>query len=273
MADDLFASPDDRPRPPGPPPAPSGGPPDASPSGVPPAAPSARPAPPPQPSGDRAATEGYPATGGFAPETYYAPGWAPPPPRTEPLAVASVPAGLLLGPVGIGLGGAALSRVRAYRTRGRGLALTGMVVGAAVTLGWVVGGLAWWQGEQARTPLAGDVDEPATVHARQLVLGSCLEELPPDGEVTRVRVVPCVDEHRAQVVARTDFGADEAWPGQTAADRRVARVCGPESLGGAAPEGVERVVWVPTEASWRDGDRTGLCLAASDAPLPADLLG
>ncbi|KFD43543.1 hypothetical protein IU11_10425 [Cellulosimicrobium sp. MM] len=29
------------------------------------------------------------------------------------------------------------------------------------TLGWVVGGIAWWQGEQARTPLAGDVDAPA----------------------------------------------------------------------------------------------------------------
>lgn len=268
MADDLFARPDDRPHPPGQAgrSEPSAGPPGAPGPGA-AATPSASgPVPPPPPGGGL-------SPGGFAAETYYAPGWTPPPPRTEPLAVASVPAGLLLGPVGIGLGGAALSRVRAHRTRGRGLALTGMVVGAAVTLGWVVGGFAWWQGEQARTPLAGDVSAPTTVSSRQLVLGSCLDELPPDGEVSRVRVVPCADEHRARVVARTDFGADEVWPGQAAAERRVARVCGPESLGAAAPEGLELVVWAPTEASWRDGDRTGLCLAGSDEPLPADLLG
>ena len=295
MSDDLFAAPEG-PRTPAPGPA--------SPESRPPAG-QTPPAPPPPagtapggrapggeaqgsqapggqapggwaPSGGPAAsgtTPGGPVPPGFAAGTYYAPGWQPAPPRTEPLAIASVPAGLVLGPVGIGVGAAALSRVRARGTRGRGVAVTGMVVGAAVTLGWVLGAVTWWQGEQARTPLAGDVSEPATVHSRQLVLGSCLDELPPDGEVGRVRVVPCADEHRAQVVARTDFGADEVWPGQDAADRRVARACGPESLGPATPDDVELVVWAPTEASWRDGDRTGLCLAASGEPLPADLLG
>jgi hypothetical protein len=210
---------------------------------------------------------------GFAVGSYYAPGWRPEAPRVEPLAVASVPAGVVLGPVGIGLGGAALSRVRTRGTRGRGLAVAGMVLGAVVTVGWGLGALVWWQGEQARTPLAGDVDAPRTASARQLVLGSCLAELPPDGEVSDVSVVPCADEHRAQVVARTDFGADDVWPGQQAADRRVARVCTPDVLGPDAPDGVTLVVWSPTEASWLDGDRTGLCLVASDDPLPGDLVG
>ncbi|QJW38650.1 DUF4190 domain-containing protein [Cellulosimicrobium protaetiae] len=210
---------------------------------------------------------------GFASETYYAPGWQPATPRVEPLAVASVPAGVVLGPVGIGLGAAGLSRVRARGTRGRGLAVAGIVVGALVTAAWAGGMLAWWQGEQARAPLAGDVDAPRTVHAVQLVLGSCLGTLPPDGAVSEVLVVPCADEHRAQVVARTDLGADEVWPGQQAVDRRVARVCTPEALGADAPDDVGLVVWSPTEASWRDGDRTGLCVAASADPLPADLLG
>lgn len=249
MTDDLFARP--------------GG--SAGPQGGP-----AVPPPPPPPAGPGGGRSTDP---GFAPGTYQAPGWQPPRPRTEPLAVASVPAGALLGPVGIGLGAAALSRVRAHRTRGRGLAVTGMVVGAVATVGWLAGAVGWWQLEEARAPLAGDVAAPSTVHARQLVLGSCLDELPPDGEVDRVRVVPCADEHRAQVVARTDFGPDETWPGADAATARVARVCGPETLGPDAPADVARVVWAPTEASWRDGDRTGLCLAASDEPLPADLLG
>ncbi|MBN0039195.1 septum formation family protein [Cellulosimicrobium cellulans] len=187
--------------------------------------------------------------------------------------MASVPAGVVLGPVGIGLGAAGLSRVRSRGTRGRGLAVAGMVVGAVVTVAWAAGALVWWQGEQGRTPLAGDVDAPQTVNAVQLVLGTCLDELPPDGEVSQVRAVPCADEHRAQVVARTDLGADEVWPGQQAVDHRVARVCTPDVLGADAPEGVELVVWSPTEASWRDGDRTGLCLAHGADPLPADLLG
>jgi hypothetical protein len=269
--DDLVAPPGSAPGSPGPRvPAAGGGPgPAAGPAPVPGPGPAPVPAPGPgaEPGSDR-------ATGpGFAAETYYAPGWQPPRPRTEPLAVASVPAGAVLGPVGIGLGAAALSRVRAQGTRGRGLAVVGMALGAAATLGWVVGGVAWWQLEEARAPLAGDVAAPATVHARQLVLGSCLDELPAGGEVARVRVVPCADEHRAQVVARTDFGPDETWPGAEAATARVARVCGPEALGPDAPADVARVVWAPSEASWGDGDRTGLCVAASDEPLPADLVG
>ncbi|MGM7421320.1 septum formation family protein [Cellulosimicrobium sp. CpK407] len=257
--DDLFAPPGGPTVPPRPtapvPPPPAGA----------PAPPGTAVPPPAAPAGQ--------AGPGFAPETYYAPGWQPAAPRVEPLAVASVPAGLVLGPVGIGLGAAGLSRVRSRRTRGRGLAVAGMAVGAVVTLAWTAGALAWWQGEQARVPLAGDVTAPQTVNAVQLVLGTCLDELPPDGEVTQVRAVPCADEHRAQVVARTDLGADEVWPGQQAVDRRVARVCTPDVLGADAPEGVELVVWSPTEASWRDGDRTGLCLAAGTDPLPGDLLG
>ena len=259
--------------------APPGGPAGARRPATPPAPTGAVPGPPPPPppGGTSPAPPvpeaAHPAEPGFAVGTYYAPGWQPEEPRVEPLAVASLPAGVVLGPVGIGLGGAALSRVRARGTRGRGLAVAGMVVGAVVTVAWGLGALLWWQGEQARTPLAGDVDAPRTVSARQLVLGSCLAELPPDGEVSDVRVVPCADEHRAQVVARTDFGADEVWPGQQAADRRVARVCTPDVLGPDAPEGVALVVWSPTEASWRDGDRTGLCLAGSDDALPGDLLG
>lgn len=275
--DDLFAPPGDAAS------GPSGRPPVPPPSGAPGAAEpraaeAGAPRPGPTPHGPSGAAAPVPPPGpgdrpGFAPETYYAPGWQPATPGVEPLAVASVPAGVVLGPVGVGLGAAALSRVRSRGTRGRGLAVAGMVLGAVATLGWVVGGIAWWQGEQARTPLAGDVDAPRTVSAVQLVLGTCLDELPPDGEVSRVRAVPCADEHRAQVVGRTDLGADEVWPGQDAVDRRVARVCTPETLGPDAPEDVRLVVWAPTEASWRGGDRTGLCLASSEAPLPADLIG
>lgn len=274
--DDLFAPPGGSTS------GPAGRPPVPPPAGVPgasgPRGADAEAPPRPTPHGPSGAQAPVPPPGpddrpGFAPDTYYAPGWQPAAPRVEPLAVASVPAGVVLGPVGVGLGAAALSRIRSRGTRGRGLAVAGTVLGAVATLAWVAGGIAWWQGELARTPLAGDVDAPRMVSAVQLVLGTCLDELPPDGEVSRVRAVPCADEHHAQVVGRTDLGADEVWPGQDAVDRRVARVCTPDALGPDAPEGVRLVVWAPTEASWRDGDRTGLCLASSEDPLPGDLIG
>ncbi len=218
---------------------------------------------------------GGPQVPGYSPETYYAAGWQPPAPRTEPLAVASVPTALLLGPVGTGLGAAALSRTRRDGTRGRGLALTGIVLGALVTVAWVVVLVLAQQAAGDRAPLAGDVAAPQSAHARQLVLGSCLADLPPAGEVADVDVVPCADEHHAQVVARTDFAADSVWPGQAAADARVARVCTAEVLGEGADADADALtlwVWAPSEASWDDGDRTGLCLAASDEPLTGSLL-
>ncbi|MEK8226220.1 DUF4190 domain-containing protein [Oerskovia sp. M15] len=170
-----------------------------------------------------------PPPSGIRHERLLRPGWQPPTPRTEPLAVVAIPTGLLLGPVGIGIGVAALARIRRDGTRGTGLAWAGIALGAAATLTAIAVTVALLLGASATRPLPADVSEPRSAHARQLVLGTCLEELPPDGAVSTVRVVPCADPHGAQVVARTDFAADAAWPGQDAADARVSRICTPRS--------------------------------------------
>lgn len=210
---------------------------------------------------------------GYDENVYYAPGWEPAAPRTEPLAVAAIPTGLLLGPVGVGVGVAALARIRRDGSRGTGLAWAGIALGLAVTLTAVAVVVALLVGDAATRPLPAEVSEPRSAHARQLVLGSCLAELPDDGPVASVRVVPCGDAHEAQVVARTDFPADARWPGQDAADARVSRVCTPAVLSGDAPaEGIELVVWSPSEASWAEGDRTGLCVASTAAPTEGSLI-
>jgi hypothetical protein len=201
---------------------------------------------------------------GYDENVFYAPGWQPAAPPTDPLAVAAVPTGLLLGPVGIGIGVAALARIRRHGTRGVGLAWAGIALGVAVTLTVLAVLLARLVGDAATEPLPADVSEPRSAHARQLVLGNCLAELPDDGAVSTVRVVPCADPHEAQVVARTDFSADATWPGQDAADARVSRVCTPAVLSSDVdPAGIELVVWSPTAASWSEGDRTGLCVAGA----------
>jgi hypothetical protein len=52
------------------------------------------------------------------------------------------------------------------------------------------------------------------------------------------------------------------WPGQQSADARVARACVLDAS--EIEAGVRTVTWSPTERSWSDGDRVGLCLAVVD---------
>jgi len=184
----------------------------------------------------------------------------------EPLAIVSVVTGALaLGPVAGVLGIMALRRTTARGTRGRGLALLGVVLGAVGTLalaGLVVGIVLT---ARMTHPLPADVTSARSAHARQLVTGNCLGGLPPAGSVDVVHVVPCAAPHAAQVITEYAFDHDALWPGQRAADARVAASCAlsqPEK-----DAGVRAVTWAPTAESWRDGDRLGLCLATTDAGM------
>lgn len=113
----------------------------------------------------------------------------------------------------------------------------------------------------AQTRQLGPVDAPRTANARQVGVGHCIETLPDDGDVRSVRLVPCDTPHEAEVVGEIDLGP--TWPGQAEADRRVAAAC---RMSTAEQErGLVPVTWRPTEQSWRQGDRTGLCLAV-DGP-------
>lgn len=178
--------------------------------------------------------------------------------------MASVVTGALaLGPVAGVLGVLALRRIRARSTRGRGLAWTGValgVLGTLVLVGVLVGTALTARNQR---PLPPDVTAPREAHARQLVTGSCLDPLPTGADVDAVRVVPCSDPHAAQVVTEYAFDDAAVWPGQAAADARVAASC--DLTPTERDAGVRAIAWAPTEASWARGDRLGLCLATTDA--------
>jgi hypothetical protein len=213
------------------------------------------------------------------PEPYYAPGWQEqrPAPRTDGVAVAALVTGVLgLGPVAVVLGLLGVRRTRpagaagSRGTRGRGLAVAGTVLGAVGTLAWAGLAAIGIGTAVASRPLPADLAEPVDARAVQLVTGSCVAELPPDGAVDRVRVVPCDVEHAAQVVTAYDFPADTPWPGQAEVTARVQGAC---TLSDAEREqGLRMVAWAPTEASWSRGDRTGLCLAVPPQPVTGSLL-
>lgn len=207
-----------------------------------------------------------------APEPYYAPGWPTGPTRRlDGLAVASfVTAVVGLGVVGIGLGLVALRRIRRGTTTGRGLARAGVAIGVVWTVVQVVVAASLLGAWLASRPLPPAVDAPLEAHVGRLATGHCLGALPDDGAVGRVEVVPCEQPHAAQVISEFRFAPDAVWPGQDGANARVAIAC--ELSEAEVEAGVELVTWAPTERSWDDGDRTGLCVAHRDGGLTGSLL-
>lgn len=208
------------------------------------------------------------------PEAYYAPGWGPPPARTDPVAVTSLVTGVLgLGPVALVLGLVGLRRTRrgaSPERRGRGLAITGTVLGAVGTLAWVAVTLTVVLTALATRPLPADVDAPVDAAAVRLVTGSCVATLPADGEVDAVRVVPCADAHEAQVVSSYRFERGAGWPGRDAAVAAVSAAC--DLTPAEREQGLRVVAWSPTAASWARGDRTGLCLVVLPEPSTGSVL-
>ncbi|WP_225755523.1 septum formation family protein [Actinotalea sp. Marseille-Q4924] len=170
---------------------------------------------------------GGPPPGYYPQDAYYAPGWsapvdAPPPPRGH----------------------------RGARTVVRVLAVLGVVA----LVGVVGVGARTWADSRPLGTVSGDV----SAHPRQLVAGHCVQTLPPDGTVRRTTLVPCDRPHEAEVLA-THRHADGPWPGDAQVRREAEAACEMDSAQQQA--GVQPVVWAPTEASWRQGDRTSLCLA------------
>lgn len=209
------------------------------------------------------------------PEPFYAPGWQTPGPtprrRTDGLAVASFVTSVVgLGLVGIGLGVAALVRVRRGAAQGRGLALAGVAIGVVWTAVQAVVVVSLVGAYLTSRPLPLALDGPRDAYATQLSTGHCLADLPPDGAVGQVQVVPCDRPHAAQVVSEFRFAPDAVWPGQPDADALVAAGC--ELSADEVEAGLDAVTWAPTEESWADGDRTGLCVAHRGTAFTGSLL-
>jgi len=269
---------------PPPPPGPAG-------AGVPvPPPPGPGPVPPPPPpgpvpqSGPSAAEHLTPAWPGgspgadqlgFSDQTYTAGSWSAaataslvprpvPPPGTDPVAIAALPSAVVVPPVGIVLAIVAIVRTRRSHQRGRVLATAALIVGVLLTAVAVLVPLLFPtlvpRLAGMTSPVGPDVDGPIDVHVRQLTVGSCVRTVP-SGGTDEVTVVPCGSEHEARVVSQYAFD-DDRWPGAQAVRDRVAGSC--ILSADEAASGVRAVALVPTEGSWRQGDRQGLCLLTPD---------
>lgn len=236
----------------------------------------------PQPSyGPPAAFGGPPAYGMPGGPVFGYGGVVEPP--TDGLAIASLVtsiAGLLVlggapGPVGVGLGIGALRRIRRRGTKGRGMAIAGVIVGAVSTLvciGWVW--LAVWASSNpvVASGLAFHDEIPDYTLRSDLVVGDCLREYPDSWDLGTAEPVDCGEAHAMEIVAvlplsgpvdsssdPTDAGYSQGFAECSAQIERDA----PGMLD-------EWTVWTdvsfPHPDDWSAGATTAYCALATDSP-------
>ncbi|MGI9023083.1 MAG: DUF4190 domain-containing protein [Acidimicrobiales bacterium] len=278
----------DLPAPP-PPPAPAGpteSPPDAPPPdappppGAPPSAPPPPPAPPP-PSGPPS-----PPPGGYQAPPPPPPGWAPPgtapqwgppaAPRNEGMAIAAFILGLVSIPLlvlvipavlAIVLGAIALRRIKKNPGRkGRGLAITGIVLGIVMTLAGVA----------LDVGIVLFLRDTSTYE--ELMPGDCVKD--PGDEFILIQNQSCNGRHEQEVFATLDNPAPSsaAYPGNAALLDYAQAECSarfPET-GTVPPRSeLQQIVLFPSRSRWADGERRIVCLVGrvDDTPLTAPLQG
>lgn len=260
---------DQPPRPPGPPPPPPGPPP-------PDAEPTREPEPATEPPTDEAtepATEPATERPGVrftspAPAGWTPPPGPPPPPPPAPLPPAGAapapppspgappPPGYYPQEAYYAAGWTPEASAPRPR-RGRRAAVVALVVVVALVL---LGGGGYALGYWLRTRPVGDVTGPVGVTARQVGTGHCIRELPEDGSVAGVTLVPCADPHQAEVVGDLEL-PDGAW---SSADVEARATAWCEMDSAQEEAGFRPVVWTPSQQAWSQGDRTALCLAWLD---------
>ncbi|GGY90180.1 DUF4190 domain-containing protein [Streptomyces poonensis] len=168
--------------------------------------------------------------------------------------------------VGMILGTVALVQIRKKGERGKGMAVSGMVLSLAGTLLLVVslatgGGRAFWEdfGEAVReSGSTFSVDKGECFDAP----GGSLE-----GYAYDVDEVPCDGEHHAEVFAGFQL-PDGKWPGEDeiteVADDRCYTLAGTYAMDyWAWPADVDVYYFLPTRDSWGLGDREITCMFGS----------
>ena len=134
-----------------------------------------------------------------------------------------------------------------------------MVIALAAVV--VLGGAAWGIGYWLQTRSLGEIGAPTTATARQVTIGHCMADLPEDGSVNRVHLVPCAQPHEAEVVGVLVLGPG-GWPGQESVDARAGQWC--EMDAAQREAGFTAVFWTPTARGWAQGDTQGVCIAWLD---------
>ena len=193
---------------------------------------------------------------------------------TDPLAVAAAVLGVLAAPVGVVLGVVALVRLHRSRRPGRGLAVTGIVVGAVLTAASLVVVLL---AVTAGVLLVEHRQATARTDVLALEVGDCFQDPEDLTVVDDVRTVDCAAPHDNEVVGAYDL-PDGEYPGQgvlAEASYQQCLVLVAPDVRDAPDRGLLDVYpLVPTPQGWAAGDRQVLCAVWSrEGPREGSLRG
>ncbi|WP_405006000.1 DUF4190 domain-containing protein [Kitasatospora purpeofusca] len=259
---------------PAPGPAPEPGP-AAAPVPPPAADPWAAPADAPPPVGPATPPAGWAAVTP-ASQSGFQPGFPYPaaPTRTNGFAIASLVTALFcLWPLALVFAVVALVQISRRNEKGRGLAVSGLVVGVLslivsliVFIGLAAVGLDEERYGDSRHGPKG------SVAVNDLRVGDCFDQPPlsPGGDtestsVYWVRVVPCTAPHHAEVAGTVVLpGRDDQYPSRKEFGDGAEKLCGPVRDEYAldswlVPEGTEGYYYYPSVRSWMTGDRRVTC--------------
>ncbi len=202
----------------------------------------------------------------------------PPPTGTNGFAIAAFCLGLVGAiPLAVIFGIIALVQVRESRQKGRGFAVTGLVLSGLWVLIIALVVIVGLAGEADRDS-DGDIVSSGKVEVTELEVGDCVADVNDFAEdelVLTLDAVPCAEQHGAEVYAIVTLD-DTAYPGDDEVSALSEERCVDE-LETASPEAFEdetyAVIWFqPTEDSWSEDDRDLSCLVSTESPTTGSVL-
>lgn len=184
------------------------------------------------------------------------------------LAIAALCCGLaafipLVGVLAVVLGVVALHQLRSGFQRGRGRAITGIVLGALGTLGWaavVVAAVLGGAMDQPQPSASAPVTGGSQVFVDKLAAGDCFSGGRTDS-IDVVTRIPCTSPHESQVVTAIELPGGP-YPGEAKVTDEAESGCSDKAdslLTDRAAADLDPSYIYPDADTWR-GDRTVLCL-------------
>ena len=199
--------------------------------------------------------------------------FAPAPTGRNALAIAALCCGIagfipLVGVIAIVLGVVALHQLRGGFQRGRGMAITGIVLGALATLLWtafIVIAVATGLADEPQRAASGQVTGQSQVFVDKLKAGDCFSGGKKD-QIDLVTAIPCTKPHESQVVTVIQL-PDGPYPGEAKVTAEAEKGCTDKAdplLTEKAYNDLDPSYIYPDADTWR-GDRSVLCLVEASS--------
>jgi hypothetical protein len=142
----------------------------------------------------------------------------------------------------------------------------GIVVAAVAAAGIAA---AVFSNTAKRDENTGQVTKEGALTVFDLKDGDCFNNIPADDkEVMSVNAVPCSQPHDAEVLSQVTVTASGTYPGVDKVAKEVEQLCvdkvGERISRSPITDQLDMFYFYPTAESWRQNDRGGTCVAASN---------